>query len=292
MPHTYPDLRRLRHFVAIAEAGTFTAAADRLHLSQQALSSSIRQLEKELNAALFLRTGRRAQLTAAGRTLLAEGRTLLAAAHTVADNVGRAAAGDREVFTVGHTPALSTAEVYALLESTVDTFAEVSFTLRQMFPHQLVEAVLDGSVQLGLRRGVVPSGDLDAAVVGYHRVNVAVRAGHRFAARAAVDIADLAGELIALWAPPGTSYYSDLLMGACRRSGFEPEYVVSRVQGASTLAAPLTTGGIAFVTEQVGTAFGGRISVVGLRPELLIPVQALWQRHTLSAVRAHLLAGC
>lgn len=85
------------------------------------------------------------------------------------------------------------------------------------------------------------------------------------------------------------SYYSDLLMGACRRAGFEPDYVVSRVQGATTLAAPLTTGAVAFVTHPAGTALGGRVVVVDLEPPLLVPVQALWQRHTASAIRDAIL---
>ncbi|MGV0840299.1 LysR family transcriptional regulator, partial [Mycolicibacterium porcinum] len=75
-----PDIRRLRQFIAIGEAGSLTAAAASLHVSQQALSSSMQQLEKELNATLFRRDGRRLTLTPAGELLLAEGRTLLAAA--------------------------------------------------------------------------------------------------------------------------------------------------------------------------------------------------------------------
>jgi len=80
-------------------------------------------------------------------------------------------------------------------------------------------------------------------------------------------------------------------MGACRRAGFEPDYVVSRVQGAATVAAPLTTGGIAFVTAAAGPTMNGRVQVVDLTPPLLVPVQALWQRHTLSAIRDRILEG-
>ncbi|MFA5712175.1 LysR family transcriptional regulator, partial [Mycolicibacterium sp.] len=57
------DLRRLHQFVTVAEAGSFTRAAAQLHLSQQALSSSVRQLESDLGAPLFDRDGRRITLT-------------------------------------------------------------------------------------------------------------------------------------------------------------------------------------------------------------------------------------
>ncbi|MHC9297158.1 LysR family transcriptional regulator [Mycobacterium sp. LTG2003] len=290
MSTRFPDLRRLGQFIAIAEAGNVTAAAKRLHISQQALSSSLQQLEKELGATLFRRDGRRLTLTGAGRVLLAEGRPLLAAAHTVAERVEQTANGVDEVFVIGHTPALSGAEAYARLEPAIDAFPQLSFTFRQLYPDQLVDAVLDGSVQLGLRRGVVPTAELSTAVVGYDRVRLALPAGHRLAGLPAVDIGELTGERIALWAPPGSSYYSDFLMGACRRAGFEPDYVVSRVQGSATVAAPLTTGAIAFVTTPAGPAMGGRVTVAELEPPLLVGAQALWQRHTSSAVRDVLLA--
>lgn len=290
MTHPYPDLRRLLHFITVADAGSFTRAAALLHLSQQALSSSVRQLEKELNAELFIRAGRTVSPTSAGRLLIEEGRTLLAAARTVAADVQRTAGGGAEVFVVGHTPALSGIEAYSVLEPAIEAFATTSFTLRQLYPEELTAAVLDGSVQLGLRRGVASPHELAGATIGYHPVRLAVPSDHRLARRRSVDIGELAGERVALWAPPGSSYYSDLLVGACRRAGFEPGYVVSRVQGAATVAAPLTTGAIAFVTAAPGPAMDGRVVVIDIVPRLQVPVQALWQRHTISPIRDLLVA--
>ncbi|WP_343232221.1 LysR family transcriptional regulator [Mycolicibacterium sp. CBMA 361] len=181
MTRPYPDLRRLQHFLAVADEGGFTRAADQLHLSQQALSSSIRQLEKELGATLFERDGRRVTLTPAGRQLLTDARSLLAAAHTVVDHVQRAASAARENYVVGHTPALDSIEAYGLLEPVIEAFDDVSFTFRQMFPDQLSAALLDGSIQLGMRRGVVPDPDLATAVLGYHPVRVALLSDHPLA---------------------------------------------------------------------------------------------------------------
>lgn len=251
----------------------------------------MQQLEKDLGATLFRRAGRRLTLTRAGELLLAEGRTLLAAARTVAERVEQAAGGAAEVFVVGHTPALSGSEAYAHLEPAITAFPEASFTFRQLYPDQLSSAVLDGTVHLGLRRGVAPSNELATAILGYDRVRLALPREHRLANHTAVDIHELAGERIALWAPPGASYYSDFLMAACRRAGFEPDYVVSRVQGAATVAAPLTTGAPTFVTTAPGPAMGGRVVVTELEPALLVGVEALWQRYTTSAVREALLAG-
>jgi DNA-binding transcriptional LysR family regulator len=81
------ELRQLEHFVAAAETGHFTRAAGRCHISQSALSTSIRSLERELGSPLFARTTRRVELTAAGRTLLDEARRTLAAAASARDAV-------------------------------------------------------------------------------------------------------------------------------------------------------------------------------------------------------------
>lgn len=81
------DLRRLRYFAAVAEELSFSRAADRLDLSQQALSSQIRCLEDQVGRSLFFRTTRRVELTAAGRALLPKAQLVLLAALEALDTV-------------------------------------------------------------------------------------------------------------------------------------------------------------------------------------------------------------
>src|SRR5437588_96472 len=76
------DFNRLRSFAAVAEAGHLTRAAEKLHLSQPALSAQIRALEDELDLTLFERTSTGMALTAAGKRLLAEADKILAASQT------------------------------------------------------------------------------------------------------------------------------------------------------------------------------------------------------------------
>ena len=71
------ELRHLRYFLAVAEAAHFTKAASILHVTQPTLSHQIRQLEGQLNLALFDRIGRRVKLTAAGEVLLPHARRVL-----------------------------------------------------------------------------------------------------------------------------------------------------------------------------------------------------------------------
>jgi DNA-binding transcriptional LysR family regulator len=83
-------LQQLTYFLAAAEHGSFTAAADTLHLARPSVSEQIAHLEAELGVALFVRTGRRLKLTDAGRLLRPEAERTLAAAGDAADVVQRA----------------------------------------------------------------------------------------------------------------------------------------------------------------------------------------------------------
>src|ERR671933_1020543 len=85
-------LQQLTYFLAAAERGSFTAAADALHLARPSVSEQIAHLEAELGVALFVRTGRRLELTDAGRLLRPEAEHTLAAAGEAADVVRRARA--------------------------------------------------------------------------------------------------------------------------------------------------------------------------------------------------------
>jgi hypothetical protein len=71
------DVKHLRYFLAVADEGTFTAAAERLRMTQPALSRAIRALEGELDTVLFLRTPQGAELTEAGHVLDRDARNLL-----------------------------------------------------------------------------------------------------------------------------------------------------------------------------------------------------------------------
>src|SRR5437660_12496828 len=88
-----PELRLIEYFVAVAETGNVTRAAERLHISQPSLSTAIRGLEAQLGVALLDRRGRRVTLTEAGALLAERGAELLALADgVVADVRGRSAA--------------------------------------------------------------------------------------------------------------------------------------------------------------------------------------------------------
>lgn len=285
------DLRRLAQFMAIVDHQSLTAAADHLYLTQQALSSAMRRLERTLGVALFDRRGRQLILTAAGERLRDGAAPLLAAAAALTDATRQIASEQRPTFTVGHTPAITAEEAFAIIEPVRTALPAQSVTACQMFPDDLRRAILDRSIDVGLRRGATTPLDLAAAVIGYDRLRIAVRAGHPLSERTQVALADIAEHTLVVWAPPGFSFYTDFLVSACRRAGFEPSLTVNKIQGTPPVTAVAGNNFVALVTAPAGRALQGRVEVRDLTDPPMVPVQALWLPHTISAPRTILLAG-
>src|SRR2546423_5896451 len=103
------EIRQLRAFSAIAEMGTFTAGAQRVHITQAAISMQIRQLEIELGAPLFVRAPRRVLLTEAGEVLLERARRILREHDAAVAEIAELAGGERRRLRLRTAPAAVTA---------------------------------------------------------------------------------------------------------------------------------------------------------------------------------------
>ena len=106
-----------------------------------------------------------------------------------------------------------------------------------------------------------------------------------------MPLPEIAAETLVVGAPPGVCPYTDLLLGLCRRAGFEPRHRVAPVQGIPPVTTVLGNDGAALVTELPGPALGGAVRVVDLAPATTVPVLATWRRDTHSAVRDGLFAA-
>ncbi|GAD23068.1 LysR family transcriptional regulator [Acidovorax sp. MR-S7] len=111
------NLDQLQTLVAIADLGTFAAAAQALHLAPPTVSLHIKELESRMQAPLLVRGRRQAELTAAGQVLVEEGRKLLAASDDLIDLVQRRASGRAGVVRVGVSAGVSTRLLPLMLEA-------------------------------------------------------------------------------------------------------------------------------------------------------------------------------
>lgn len=145
------NLDQLQTLVAIADLGTFAAAAQALHLAAPTVSLHIKELESRMQAALLVRGRRQAELTAAGQVLVEQGRKLLAASDELIDLVQRRASGRAGLVKMGVSAGVSTRLLPLMLQALGERSPEVEVKL---------EAVGSADAMRRLRAGT-----LDIAIV-------------------------------------------------------------------------------------------------------------------------------
>ena len=271
-----PELRQLRTFVAVAEERNFTRAAERLHLGQQAVSKSVQQLERELGVTLLERTTREVRLTAAGAALLESGRAALAAVDDAfgrTQEVGRGLAGRVRV---GVSPAVGQAALDDVARALRDGAPELSVSFMEVRPGEVTSRLRESAVDLVLARGVPADDDVDSAELRPTALVLLVPEGHRLAeGPGPATLADLDGERLLTWSPPGTPY-TDMLLDRLASAGATVEPVESRVTGGRASADVVELGAVALTPR--GAGGGGGIVVVELAEDVTLPLRVLWLR--------------
>ncbi|MGW0118553.1 LysR family transcriptional regulator [Streptomyces sp. NPDC003327] len=191
------ELRHLQHFVAVAEDRHFTRAAERLMVSQSGLSASIRALERELRAPLFVRTTRRVTLTEAGRALLAEAERILAQVRAAHEAVAAVQGVLRGTLALGTEQCIAGVRTAALLAAFRRRHQDVEIRLRQSGSLDLADEVASGRLDLAFAYRTRADHELLRSVpLAAEPMTLLVHPGHPLAAAGpALAPEDLAGEV-------------------------------------------------------------------------------------------------
>jgi DNA-binding transcriptional LysR family regulator len=213
------EIGQLRAFVAVAEEGSFTRAADRLHLVQSSVSAAVLALERELGAKLLARGNRRSELTDAGRALLPEARQVLAAVDLAEDAVRQVGAGLRGSVALGvmQAQAMHELNVPRLLADFRDDHPAVEVSVRHVGgSRQMAEDVREGQLDLAvLALPASELGGLEVAALAVEDVVLACAADHPLARKRKVDLAAIADETFVDFPPGwGTRVVSDMAFAA------------------------------------------------------------------------------
>lgn len=191
------ELRHLRYFVAVADAGSVSQAAAQLRLTQPALSRQLRDLEGELGLPLFDRIGRRLRLTAPGESLLGRAREILRSAEAMREQAGALAGGREGTLRLGATAQTIESLVSPYLVGFRRAWPGVDVRLIEEGGMRLKERVARGELHLAL--GAVPAGeDLRARPLFPVWVLAVMARRHPLARRQALEVADLADDTVLL----------------------------------------------------------------------------------------------
>lgn len=264
------ELRQLRHFLAVGETRSITAAARLLRLTQPALSRQIKALEEDLDTALLERGAHSIQLTPAGEVLLTESRKLIKAADTMIEKVKATAVG--ELLRVGYAPSLA------------GEFLSVAIARFTQFHPRVRVSLYDWSsaeMRVGLAEGKL---DLIVAVpcIGTHEPihwiplrdygwQVVMPAGHSLEKKTIISTSDLDGQKLLLYDREHYPDYWDRLTGFFQLHKLKAK-IAGEFDGVTSLTAALEGNlGIALLSESSDIDRGKRGKLVSrslaLEPE-------------------------
>ncbi len=238
------ELRHLRYFVAVAEAGSLTVAAERkLHTSQPSLSRQIRDLEAEVGTQLLKRGARGIELTPAGRAFLDHARVALAQVTAAAEAARQVAHPAKPCFAMGFQIGHELTWMPEALRILRDELPNIDVMISSQYSPQLANALLKGTVDAAFLRREKGVPELAFRPLVKEPLVVVFPSQHRLAALKAISPRDLVGQTfvaVSDKAPVLRVVIDDYL----KRSGINiaPDHEVDNVvMGVSLIAS---TGGV------------------------------------------------
>ena len=246
------EIHQLRYFVAIAETGTFTRAAEREGVTQPTLSEQILRLESKAHGVgrrLFDRIGRTVVLTDPGRELLGRAQAILAAL----DEAERAVRDSTEDgrLRVGAIPTIAPFLLPPAVKRFRKEYPRIQLHLTEDRTERLLAGLLAGELDLGVMALPIHDDRLHVEKLQTETLLLALPANHRLKSRKEVRLADMVNEPFILL--DDVHCFGDQVLSLCRRGGLEPQ-VVCRGEQIATLLAMVAAGqGITIVPEMAAT---------------------------------------
>src|SRR6266516_1961992 len=187
------ELRHLRYFIAAAELGSLTAAAEQLHTSQPSLSRQIRDLEDQVGVELLSRSVHGVEPTAAGKAFLDHARLALMHVDAAAETARSAAEPTKKTFAIGFQTGHEITWLPQVMRVLHDELKNIQVTIYSDYSPDLAEALVRGRLDLAFLR-VEPGYYLEYHVVDREPLIVLMPSDHRLTAREAVRPQDFVGE--------------------------------------------------------------------------------------------------
>ena len=242
------DLRHLRYFIAVAEEGSLTVAAEtRLHTAQPSLGRQMRDLEAELGCALMIRSAKGVDLTPAGRVFLDHARVVLAQVEAAVEATRRAAAPAKTSFVLGFLTGYEFEWLTAVMRIMRDELPTTEVVILSMSSPDLAEGLMRGKIDLAFLRHECNAAGVIFTHLRDEPLIVLMGKDHRLAAQDAIRPQDLADEEL-VGVPrdksPALRSVTDAY-GVKMGIDLAPDHLVDNLSMAMSLVA--STGGVALM---------------------------------------------
>jgi LysR family transcriptional regulator, hca operon transcriptional activator len=261
------ELRHLRYFVAVAEAGSLTvAAAQKLHTTQPSLSRQIHDLEAEAGAQLLARSVRGVELTAAGRVFLDHARVVLSQVEIAVESARRVAEPAKPYFVLGFLTGHESTWLPEALQLLRDELPNIHVVVSSQVSPQLAAALSKGSVDAAFLRREDGTSELAYRVLAKETLEVFMPSDHRLAAQKSIDPREIANEIFlsisgkalsGLGRPPALRRVIDAYLKQCRIK-IKPSHEVDNLAGVMSLIT--STRGVALLPTYAKNLLPGSVT--------------------------------
>jgi DNA-binding transcriptional LysR family regulator len=267
----------MRYFVAVAEHGNFTRAADELHVAQQAVSQQIRALEATLSVTLLRRSSRNVELTPEGVVFLADAKRLLAESDRAVRRVRAVARGEAGTLRLAYTLVTAFETTPLLLELLNRRHPELQVSAREVYGADVTDLLLGGKSDLALMpMGSLPPG-LRQRLIRREVLRLAVSAHHPLAETDQIELSTLKDERFEVFPRHASPGYYDVIVGACRAAGFEPS-LDEHSAGSTVWCQDIARGrGVGLTVSSCGEQHAPGVAFISLAPPRpTLAINAVW----------------
>lgn len=241
------ELHQLRYFCAVAEAGSFSRAAEQSHVSQPSLSQQIMKLEDELGARLFDRLGRSVRLTELGQTFLPRARSVLRELEAARGDVAEQKDSVGGSVTIGVIPTVAPYFLPQRLTWFSRRFPQVRLTVIEEITPVLLDQARAGKVDIAILALPIRSHEFETFALLSERFFAALPSGHKLASRRSISLKDLRSEPFLLLRDGHC--FRDNAVAACDRARLHPQIIFESGQFSSLISMVGAGMGVSIVPE-------------------------------------------
>ncbi|RQH06004.1 LysR family transcriptional regulator [Paraburkholderia dinghuensis] len=238
------ELRALRYFIEVVRQQSFTAAADKMHVTQPTISKMVKSLEDEVGTQLIVRDARQMVLTDAGRVVWQRGQDVLAAQAQLQAELDDLATLGRGELTIG-VPPMGGSLFTPAIATFRQRYPKIELKLFEQGSRAIEAALISGELELGGVLQPVDPATIDVLPISHELLWLVAPKGSRWDGETSVPLVDLAAEPFVFY---GESLaLNDVVSYACRTAGFVPQ-IVGRSAHWDVMAALVLAGvGIALL---------------------------------------------